>query len=70
MQRWTKKLYPLACGGVTLGVLQGLEAVNFNQIWFEFLDTIINALVSLLLGGEASSLTDSGTGSLFGSFFL
>ncbi len=70
MQRWMTKLRPLACGGITLGVLQGLEAVDFNQVWFQFLYTILNALITLLLGGEMSSLTDSGTGSLFGSFFL
>jgi hypothetical protein len=70
MQGWMKKLHPLACGGVTLGVLQGLEAVNFNDIWFQFLYTILNALVTLLLGGEAGSLADLGSGSPFGSFFL
>ena len=70
MQRWTKNLYPLASGGVMLGILQGFEAVNFNQIWFEFLYTILNALVALLLGGEASTLTEIGSGSLLESFFL
>ena len=70
MQRWTRKLHPLACGGVTLGILQGFEAVNFNQIWFQLLYTILNGLVSLLLGAELGALPDSGTNSLFGSFFL
>jgi hypothetical protein len=70
MNRWMKKLYPLACGGVTLGILQGLQAVDFNQIWYQLLYTILNALVTLLLGGEAGSLTEVGAGSLFGSFFL
>jgi hypothetical protein len=65
-----KKLHPLACGGVTLGVLQGLEAVDFNQIWFQLLYTMLNALITLLLGGDISALTDTGSGSLLDSLFL
>ncbi len=69
MQRWMTKMRPLAYGGVTLGVLQGFQTVDFNQIWFQFLYAILNAIVSLLLGGDASSLSSSDYGSPFGSFF-
>ena len=69
MQRWMVKLRPLACGGVTLGVLQALEAINLNQIWYNVLYVILNTLVSLLLGGDLTS-TAEGSGSLFESFFL
>lgn len=69
MHRWNKKLYPLACGGVTLGILQSFEAIDFNEIWYEFLYVILNALVSLLFGNEATTLADSGSASLLASFF-
>jgi len=65
-----RKLHPLACGGVTLGVLQGLEAVDFNQIWFQLLYMILNVFVTALLGGDPSTMTDTGTGSLLQSLFL
>jgi hypothetical protein len=65
-----RKLHPLACGGVTLGVLQGLQAVDFNQIWFQMLYMILNVFVTLLLGGDTTTMTDTGTGSLLDSLFL
>jgi hypothetical protein len=70
MQRWMTKVRLLACGGVTLGILQAIEAIDFNQIWFNLLYVILNTLVSLLLGGDLSTTTDTGMSSPFGSFFL
>jgi hypothetical protein len=70
MQRWMMKVRLLACGGVTLGILQAIDAIDFNQIWFNFLYVILNALVTLLLGGDLGTITDTGTSSPFGSFFL
>ena len=70
MQRWMTKVRLLACGGVTLGILQAIEGIDLNQIWFNLLYVILNTLVSLLLGGDLSTTTDSGVGSLFESFFL
>ncbi len=69
MQRWMNKIRPLACGGVTLGILQAVPAIDFNQIWVQFLATWINVLVSLLFGGDLSNLTGGGSFSPFGSFF-
>ena len=71
MTKWkiARKLYPLACGGVTLGVLQSLDAINFNSIWYQIVYTFINALVALLLGGSEATENASGLGSLFSSLF-
>jgi hypothetical protein len=68
MQRCMRRLYPLACGGITLGVLQAIGAIDFNQIWFDLLYVVLNTLVSLLLGGDLSTV--SATGSLFESLFV
>lgn len=59
MQRWIVKLRPLACGAITLGWLQAVQDIDFNQIWFEFLVTWLSALLSFLLGGDASSVLAS-----------
>ena len=68
MQRWMIKLRPLACGTITLGWLQAVQDISFNQLWFEFLITWLSGLLSFLLGGDASSAP--GSTSPFGSFFL
>lgn len=70
MQRWMSRFRILACGGVTLGVLQAIQNIDFNQIWFLFWFTIVNAFVSVLLGGDSSSLAAGGAGLPFGGFFL
>ena len=70
MQWWTRKLGPLACGGVTLGILQAFQAIDFNQIWFDLVYIILNTVVGVLLGGDLSALSTSGAGSLFDSFLL
>ena len=69
MRRWMIKLRPLAAGGVTLGVLQGLQAIDFNRVWFEFLITWLAVLVNFLFGGDPSTISDIGSTSPFGSFF-
>lgn len=60
MVRTMVRLRPLLCGGVMLGLFQGLGAINYNGVLFQFLSTWINVLVSLLFGGNLSSLTDNG----------
>ena len=70
MRRWMIKLRPLAAGGVTLGVFQGLQAIDLNQVWFEFVITWLAVLVNLLFGGDLSTLSSTGSTSPFGSFFL
>ena len=64
------RLHSLASGVVTLGILQAVQNVDFNQIWFLFLQTILNVVVALLLGGDLSTVFESGSGSTFGSFFV
>jgi len=50
----------LASGGVTPGILQGLEMVNFASIitsaLASFFSLWVTALVTLLMGGDASTL--------------
>jgi hypothetical protein len=69
MQKWMIKLRPLACGGVTLGLLQAFQGIDLNQLWFNFWYFILNAVISLVLGGNVSSLANLTPSSQFGSFF-
>jgi len=74
MQKLRIKLRPLACGGVTLGVLQAFQGVDFNQIWFQFMAQLwslfMGAIVTVFFGGDPSSLTNLASGSQYGSYFL
>ena len=74
MRKWMAGLRPLACGGVTLGVLQAVQGIDLNQIWFQFLaelwSWVIGVILMLVFGGDVSSLFDIQTGSQLGSFFV
>lgn len=54
MRSMERRLGPLFAGGVSLGVLQALENVDFNSIWFQFITLLLSTFVSLLFGGDAS----------------
>lgn len=69
MWKIARKAYPLACGGVTLGVLQSLDAINFNNIWFQIVYTFFNTLIALLLGGSSTNEGTNIWSSLFGNLF-
>lgn len=70
MMKICRKLYPLACGGVTLGLLQSFDAINYNSILYQIVYVFANALITLLLGGSLSGTdTSSGLGSIFSSLF-
>ncbi len=43
-------------GGLTLGLLQGLGMVNFASLFTNVLITVLQILVTLLLGGDVSQL--------------
>ncbi|MEW6250572.1 MAG: hypothetical protein AB1716_07980 [Planctomycetota bacterium] len=62
--RVQRRVALLATGGVTLGVLQGLEMVNFAWLFAEFLIRLLSTIVVALLGGSVDSLT--GLGGIFG----
>jgi uncharacterized integral membrane protein len=64
MRRHAYLLYGLSTGSISLGILQALGGINFNQLWYNFLTTLLSALVALLFGGDLSQLS-SGY-SLFG----
>ena len=49
--RLQKKCLLLSTGGVTLGILQGLELVNFASLIASLLASWLSMLVTLLLGG-------------------
>ena len=51
-----RQLALLASGAVTLGVLQAFESISWNQIFFTFLSTVLNLLVTLFLGGNPQAL--------------
>ncbi len=54
--RRVRRLSLLASGAVTLGVLQAIESISWNQIFFNFLSTLLNLLVTLVLGGNPQAL--------------
>ncbi len=65
-QKWC---VALSLGGITLGIVQGFNLVNFASLFANFLASFFALLVSLLLGGSASNnLLGSGTGNLTGTF--
>lgn len=70
MLHWFTKARPLIGGGVMLGVLQAVQHIDFNEIWFQFLLMWLSALAALLLGGDPTEALTSGSGSLFGGFML
>jgi hypothetical protein len=70
MWKYSRKLYPLACGGITLGILQGLDAVNFNSILYQIVYVFLNSLIALLLGGNPDTTADAGgLGSILSGLF-
>ena len=60
MIRILVRLRPLLVGGTTLGLLQGLEQINYNSVLFQFVSTWINILVALIFGGDLSNLENNG----------
>jgi hypothetical protein len=64
---WVRRVHLLASGAVTLGLLQGIEGVSLNQIWFQFLATWLSAIISILFGGDLSQFNNGNGGG--GSFF-
>ncbi len=54
--RIAKSLVALSCGGTTCGILQGLGMVNFASLFTSLLATWLAAIVTVLLGGDASTL--------------
>ena len=55
LQLWIK-LAPLACGGVLCGWLQAFGMLNFGDIFTSLISLVLSALVTVLLGGDTSTL--------------
>lgn len=49
---WQRRLYVLASGGITLGLINAWTTVDFGQIITNFLSRLFSVLVALLLGGQ------------------
>jgi hypothetical protein len=49
-------LRQVSCGAVMLGLLQAFGALNFNQIWFQFLATLATLFATVFFG-DPSALT-------------
>jgi hypothetical protein len=45
----------MSTGGVTLGILQGLQGVNFAQFWTNWLSQLLSVLVTILFGGDPTN---------------
>lgn len=56
MKRWKTQLVLIANGGVTLGLVTAIGNVNFNQIWFQLITGLLAIFVTILLGGDVTSL--------------
>lgn len=58
-RRWTARA---AQGAIVFGFLTAFNQVNFNNILFSFLSSLLNLLIAGLLGGDLGRLgTDSST---------
>ncbi len=53
LYRVQRVLYGMACGGITLGILQAFEGVRFAEIIAALLAQFFSALVALFVGGAA-----------------
>ncbi len=42
----------LACGAITLGVIQAYGLINFSNVAISFLTTLLSLLVTLVFGGS------------------
>lgn len=54
--RWIRHIVALARGGITPGVLQGFNLVNFASLFASLLATWLSAIVTALFGGDISDL--------------
>ena len=41
-------------------LINTLGTTDYNQVWFSFLITVLNAILTLLLGGDISQVLGSG----------
>ncbi len=65
--RYKKWCVILASGGITPGILQGFNTVNWASLLTSFLIQWLAVLVTLLFGGQ-TNLTSGGTGTGLGSY--
>lgn len=72
MHWWLKKLRPLACGAVTLGLLQAVQNVNYNQLWFQLIISLLTGFLGAVLklfGVDIATSSTSSSSSALSSFF-
>ncbi len=54
--RYRKLMAAMACGGITLGVVQGFALVNFAQLFTNILSVLFASIVRVLLGANPGAL--------------
>jgi hypothetical protein len=64
--RWFRTWVALSHGALMPGILQALGMVDFNNILFQFLATILSTLVAVLLGGDLGDV-QAGLGGTLGA---
>ncbi len=65
--RWQKRLLILASGGITLGIIQGFNLINWPVFITQLLVQWLSVIVTLLFGGTVNQgIGDTtGTGTVF-----
>ncbi len=52
MNKWVLRWTVAASSLFAFDLIGVLENVNFNQIWFQFITTFLNLIISALFGGD------------------
>ena len=52
MNKWALQLTVTTSALFGLDLIGVLENVNFNQIWFQFITTFLNLIITVLFGGD------------------
>ncbi len=60
--RWQKRCLVLASGGITLGIIQGFNLINWPVFITQLLIQFLSVFVTLLFGGTVNQGGTTGTG--------
>lgn len=53
--QWMRVLRGLSSGALMLGLVQAFGALNFNQIWFQFIAALVSLLATALFGAQTTT---------------
>ena len=54
LKKWVVRLTLAASSLFAFDLIGVLENVNFNQIWFQFITTFLNLIITVLFGGDVT----------------